>query len=93
MCGAAVLAPLAIGALGSVFGQQKSSGVQSYSPEQEELLISNPTPELAEPTLGVDNSDTTTKTGSKGKSALVINRNPGVGVQGTRGSGVNVVGS
>lgn len=93
MCGAALLAPLALTAATSIFGgKQQNQGVQSYG-EQQELNITNPTPELAEPTLGVDNSDTSSNASKKGKSALVINRNPGVSVGGTRGSGVNVVGA
>lgn len=90
MCGAAVVAPLALAAA-STLVSGKSRGVKSYSPDEVELNANNPTPELEEPTLGVDNSNTTNAQAKRGKSALVIQRNPSVGVSGSStGSGVNV---
>ena len=87
MCGAVALAPLALAATSLLSG--KSQGVQSYSPQEQEWDISKPAPELAEPTLGVDNADANGAANKKGKASLVITRNPSVGVSGS-GSGVNV---
>lgn len=89
MCGAALIAPLAMAATSLISG--KSKGVQSYNPQEVELAPNNPTPETQDPTLGVDNTDATGAATKKGKSALVIQRNPSVGVSGASGgSGVAV---
>lgn len=89
MYGAAVLPVLAVAS--SLLGGGKGGGTQSYTPQEQELAVQNPTPETPEPTLGVDNSDNASGTAKKGKSALVIQRNPSVGLAGsTTGTGVSV---
>ncbi|MCC8116552.1 MAG: hypothetical protein LIP18_05275 [Planctomycetes bacterium] len=93
MCGAALI-PVA-GLVSSLFGGRSSNqGVQSYTPQEIEMTPNHPDPTPQEPTLGVDNSDTSGKQASQGKGSLVITkRNPGVTVGGAAGgSGVNVVG-
>ncbi len=95
MCGAAVVAPLA-GLATSLFagGSGGSRGVQSHKPQDIEMTPQLPDPAAEEPTFGVDNSNSGAAQAGKGKSALVIKRNPGVSVAGggSNGSGVNVTG-
>lgn len=79
----------------SQLGSRKSGGIETYNPSanaESEITVTNPEPPAADPTLNSDiESDASKK---KGKSALVIQRNPGVTVTGSSGggrSGVNVV--
>lgn len=88
MCGlGAMLVPTLVGGI----MQAVSGSTKSYTPDEIPLAATNPEPMVPEPTLGVDNTDGSKKA-KQGRSALVIERNPSVGVAGGRSSGVNVAG-
>ena len=94
MCGAALVAPLlmaATTAATSLIGGSKGGGnVESYTPAEQQIISNNPPPEQQEPTFGVNNTVSKNQE-NKGKSALKIERNPGIGVPGgVTGSGVSV---